>query len=223
MLHPFSCRPFASCRGLGLAALLSCLAACSWLADDWQAAVRDDTPEAYENFLKAHPGSQHATAARVRREALLDERDWQAARGADTPEAYGHYVAVHPQGLWSELANRRRAPPAENPEPEPATPPQSAPPPIEEARETAAPAAPVAHHFAQLGSYSSEALALRSWRRLQAAHAQLGPLQPVITRVPQSGTSLYRLRVGLPSRSEASALCAALVGAGAECIAPPPP
>lgn len=206
--------------GASIIAALFCLCGCSRTEAAWQQAVHTDTPDSYELFLKRSPGSEHAADARIRRDALIDERDWQVARSANSVAAYAAYFTAHPNGVWAELAVRRR----DQSSVQPVVPEQ----PADAAVDPDAPAAtptPVEQaprHFVQLGAYSSGNLANQSWERMQGSHAELRGLEPVIVQVPgPASASLYRLRIAIPSREGAERLCAALVRAGADCLLAP--
>jgi len=200
------------------------LLGCATRDDAWEEAVKTDTPDAYDSYLQKNPRSQRAAEARVRRDALVDHRDWLVARRTNSIDGYSAYLAAHADGVWSELATRRRdallklqssagvaeAPPAGQ-APQASQTPQAA-----VAPPTAAPAP--ADYFVQLGAFSSNVAARQSWQRLQRSFAELQGLQPRIDSRPIRGSSLYRLRIVVASKEQGDLLCLALKRGGAECV-----
>jgi hypothetical protein len=98
------------------------------LARAWSAAEQEDSRQAYERFLQAHPEHPRAEEARRRAAALrLSEResptatppvpesqpreellrDWSAARQEDSREAYEAFLSRHPEGEQADLARSR--------------------------------------------------------------------------------------------------------------------
>jgi hypothetical protein len=73
----------------------------------------------------------------------------------------------------------------------------------------------------QIGAYSSEALADRSWNAAAAAApgAMAGKSKRVAPVTKGDGTTVYRTAIGgFASRDEALALCAKLQAAGQTCF-----
>jgi len=214
-------------RALLAAMVLLSVAACSSADKSWHVTMRTDTPDAYEAFMAQHPDSKHVDLARVRRDALVDERDWNVARRRATVDAYGAYLEVHPEGVWSGLAARRReALLKQTPKDTSAVVGETAssvPPPSGDAPSGDLPSVdpsvsdPVMHYM-QLGAFSSARAARSSWGRLKPSFTELADLQPLIDATPLKGSSLYRLRIGFESREDAERVCAALRRGGAECI-----
>lgn len=200
------------------------LLGCATRDDAWEETVKTDTPDAYDSYLQKNPRSQRAAEARVRRDALVDHRDWLVARRTNSIDGYSAYLAAHADGVWSELATRRRdallklqssagvaeAPPAGQ-APQASQTPQAA-----VAPPTAAPAP--ADYFVQLGAFSSNVAARQSWQRLQRSFAELQGLEPRIDSRPIRGSSLYRLRIVVASKEQGDLLCLALKRGGAECV-----
>ena len=86
---------------------------------DWRRAQATDTPEAYREFLRRHPGSPFTTLV----EAILAETeaaghpaearseltgnataDWRRVQATDTPEAYREFLRRHPGSPFTTLA-----------------------------------------------------------------------------------------------------------------------
>lgn len=206
---------------------LVALVACAKSDDAWQQAMQTDTPDAYERFLERNPGSPRAAEARIRRDALIDERDWLVARRSNSVDAFDKYIAAHGEGAWVELATRRRNAIAGSESPDKSlagsSPASSAteslgltPPPAALAAVTT----PNPPQYIQLGAFSSAVAAKKSWERLQRSFVELQPFEPTIDESPVRGSSLYRLRVGVDSREHAELVCSALVRGGAACILP---
>lgn len=206
------------------------LLGCATRDDAWEEAVKTDTPDAYDSYLQKNPRSQRAAEARVRRDALVDHRDWLVARRTNSIDGYSAYLAAHADGVWSELATRRRdallklqssagvaeAPPAGQAPQAAQAPPASQTPQAAVAPPTAAPAP--ADYFVQLGAFSSNVAARQSWQRLQRSFAELQGLEPRIDSRPIRGSSLYRLRIVVASKEQGDLLCLALKRGGAECV-----
>ena len=82
-------------------------------ADDaaYAAAAAQDTPEGYEEYLRAYPTGRHAARARQRpeeRQAQADEAAYAEAQRVDTVEAYGAYLAAYPAGGHAQEARERQ-------------------------------------------------------------------------------------------------------------------
>lgn len=220
------------------------VAGCAQSNPEWEKVRKLDTPEAYEKFEKQFPASREIELSRTRRAALLDEREWQGASRVDTAEAYAAYLAQHPSGLWVARARLRQAelvaaaPPApdaaaaeavakaagvpsseESAQPvAPVVAKASAPEPVKaKAAETAVKPQKSAESVTlQLGAFSSAERAQKSWREAQGIVASLRGAKPSIAH--GAGSSLYRLRVEVVSRTEGERVCNALRKAGGSCI-----
>ncbi|MEY4848129.1 MAG: hypothetical protein RLZZ36_1242 [Pseudomonadota bacterium] len=218
-----------SCALLGTFFAVALLG-CSTRDDGWEEAVKTDTPDAYDSYLQKHPRSQRAAEARVRRDALVDQRDWLVARRTNSIDGYSAYLAAHADGVWSELATRRREAllKLQAPVDSPSTPP-AAPAPLDDAASASVPTLPTeasapasvpvrADYVIQLGAFSSNAAARQSWQRMQRSFVELQGFEPRIDSRPVKGSSLYRLRLVLASKEQGDLLCAALKRGGAECV-----
>ncbi len=75
----------------------------------YRKAVAAGTMEAYEEFLRKFPGSQHAPQVRKLIAALVDDRAWNRAREKDTIAAYNSYIIAFPEGAYVSQAKRRMA------------------------------------------------------------------------------------------------------------------
>jgi uncharacterized protein YfaS (alpha-2-macroglobulin family) len=65
--------------------------------EDWRAALRRDSLQSYQQFLAAHPDSEHAAAnARQRIATLERQRDFAKAQEANSVAALENYLPDHP-------------------------------------------------------------------------------------------------------------------------------
>jgi len=182
--------PFAA------AAVLTVLAGCSRVQQDWQVAQQAGTPQAYGSFVAQHPDSELAGIARQRIAQLTEEAAWHQAVRMNTAAAYQEYLTRYPAGTWSQDARIRM-----------------------ESRSMAAatgPGAPVtspgptrsAGYAVQLGAFSSAANADTAWKQLSSrSAAELQGLTPQVVPVVSAGRSLYRLQVRVASQVAAHQLC----------------
>ena len=83
------------------------LAACSDPQQDWEAARLADTPQAYSEFLKAHPQGSYAQRARTRIEELDREQAWEDAQRTATASAYEAFLDQYPAGAHSREARQQ--------------------------------------------------------------------------------------------------------------------
>ena len=216
------------------------LAGCSHESADWKSATAADTTEAYQQFLQQHPKSANAVQAQARIQQLAEDRDWQAAAAADTRDAYQQFVAQHPDSKWAQEARIRienfaqsgasggkvasangaasagpattasqattAAPAAENSAPQPGIP--------------GAKIASAEHgHFVQLGAYHSKARAESEWKLLAAKYpSELKSLKPHYVPGKSKNGPVYKLRVSVPSASDATGLCARLKKHAQVCV-----
>jgi cell division protein FtsN len=218
---------------LCLTALLG-VAGCSRQQSDWEKAVRANTPETYEQFLKKYPSGDFTAQAQARLKELYEERDWQKARDTDTLEGYQAFLKQYPEGKWTEEARIRvenftlasapssAIPPAQA---TPAPPAAAAPNPAANAvapkvpavPKAVAPPAPTAPAAAgtygiQLGAFKSGADAANArWVQLEKKYPKLltGLMPKVAPKKSASGT-LYRLQVANLSEKHAASICKTL-------------
>lgn len=80
-----------------------------------------------------------------------------------------------------------------------------------------APAAVAGGARIQLGAYNSEGIAKEAWSRLVKRFEELGTANYSVEPVTSGGKTLYRLRMGTGSTSEANAVCGRLRVAGESC------
>lgn len=216
------------------ASLALAVAACSRVSDDWRSAQAADTTEAYQQFVQQHADSEFSSQAQARIKQLAEDRDWQQASTLDTRDAYEQFTAQHADGKWAQEArvrieNFQLATGTSASANATAAPPVAAAAPVAEqpavtkpvvtkpaaAKPAAAPAKAASkasgEHYAQLGSFSSEARAQADWQRVRAKWPkQLGALKPHYVAGKVGGKTVHRLQVGLASREKAVELCAAL-------------
>lgn len=224
-----------------IAALLSA-AACSDPEKAWELAEREDSSQAYLEFLAKYPEGELADRARRRIEELKMERAWERAQFRDRVDIYQRFLAQYPDSEHADAARRRiaelereaawraaadsedlatieafleRYPDA----------PQAA-----AARELIAkltppePETPPAPRERpgdfrlQLGAFRSAAAAEREVRRLVGLYGErlLGPVR--IYTPAETGSHWFFLRSAPMSRAEARTLCAALQADGQSCF-----
>lgn len=85
------------------------------------------------------------------------------------------------------------------------------------ASKSSAPVASAGGSRIQLGAYNSEGIAKEAWKRLVKRFEELGTASYSIEPVTAGGKTLYRLRMGAGSTSEANAVCGRLRVAGETC------
>jgi hypothetical protein len=203
---------------------LASASGCSRRQNEWEAARRTDTVEAYQRFLAAFPEGEFVSQAQARVRELEEAGDWQKAIRADTAEAYQEFVARHPQGRMSDearirignlaLAQTPSGTPQETAAPVPLDVTSSA------ADTAAAPATPDATYRIQLGAFAGgDKQAMNEWRRLQGAYPEvLGGLTPSVKLATTNSGHLYRLQAGLMTEERARASCAALKSKNQACV-----
>lgn len=90
-----------------LAFLCLLLCACASPEKDWQLASRDDSPNAYLEFLAKHPDSEFADRARQRIEELQVIRAWERAEFKNTLTAYQSFIEKFDGSEYTAEARRR--------------------------------------------------------------------------------------------------------------------
>jgi len=83
------------------------LCACTSPEKDWQLASRDDSPNAYLEFLAKHPDSEFADQARQRIAELQVIRAWERAEFKDTLAAYQAFVEKFADSPYTPKARAR--------------------------------------------------------------------------------------------------------------------
>ncbi len=71
------------------------LLSCASPEKDWQLAERDDSQNAYLEFLAKHPDSKFAEQARLRINELKVLRAWERAEFKDTLDAYDAFISKY--------------------------------------------------------------------------------------------------------------------------------
>ncbi|MGM0566525.1 MAG: hypothetical protein ACQESX_07215 [Bacteroidota bacterium] len=84
----------------------------------WLAAERRGTIDAYQGYLRDHPGGTYASnarsaisslelKARQKRQKQQEETAWNTAKSKNTIKAYETYLASYPNGNYASAANTR--------------------------------------------------------------------------------------------------------------------
>jgi hypothetical protein len=196
-----------------LAASLA-LAACSRQESAWRSSQQQDTPAAYENYLRDYPAGAHVGAARLRLGELREQQDWERATRFDTPESFQRYLAGYPAGRFAATARERLSgflPAAASGDGQGV------------AGALPAAASEAGGYRVQLGAFrDGEAAARRAWGELRGRHADLvGTLSPQVDLVSRDGRDLWRLQAGPLSEARAREVCAALELRGVACLPVP--
>lgn len=85
---------------LGLVCILLLLSACSGEKNEWKDAITQNTIQAYEDFLQAHPDGEFAAGAKAKIESIyLDQ-----AKKTNTISAYREFLQRYPDGKLAEEA-----------------------------------------------------------------------------------------------------------------------
>lgn len=85
---------------LGVLLLLS---SCDTAKRDWEKANKRNTVEAYHEFIRKHPKSEHISEADEKVEALI----WERARKVNEIEAYEKYLSQYPEGKYVGEAKQK--------------------------------------------------------------------------------------------------------------------
>ena len=93
-------------RALFILTILA-LSACDNPDKAWRMTQRDDTPDAYLQFLAKYPDSEQAGAARARIVALKEVRAWERAEFRNNEEAYRAFIEKFPTGEYAAKAHNR--------------------------------------------------------------------------------------------------------------------
>ena len=83
------------------------LAACSNPEKDWEIAQRDDTPEAYLEFLARHPNTEYLEQARARVAELKVLRAWERAEFRDSENGYQDFLERFPESEQADAARQK--------------------------------------------------------------------------------------------------------------------
>lgn len=199
-------------------AMLVATTGCDRRQSDWEAARKNDSVEAYGDFLKHYPDGDFVSQAKARLAELQQEEDWKTALAEDTAQGYQQFVERHPQGGHADEARIRvenlnlAAPPAPASMPGAALPSKPGTP--------AASGKLAASVFrVQLGAFSSETRARSEWQQATKTwHKELAGLGYTIEKAKVGGSTLYRLQTGGVPESRARAICAALQAHHEACV-----
>lgn len=106
--------PLAPRRTIVCSMLIAVLAmlhlqACSRQETEWRRVRAEDSPAAYEDYLRRNPGAAHREEAQERLRALREEREWERALRLDAPEAFQQYLGAYPEGRYAAEARERLA------------------------------------------------------------------------------------------------------------------
>jgi cell division protein FtsN len=136
-----------------------------------------------------------------------------------TPAAQTPPAAAKAPTIDSILAENAQTPakPLIKAKPAPAAPPPAAKP---VAKEEATPVAKSGAFVVQIGAFSSQALADRSWDQAAGlAPGQMAGKGKRVAPLAKNGATLYRTSItGFSTRAEAEGLCAKLTAAGRTCF-----
>ena len=83
------------------------LMSCASPDKEWQLAERDDTQNAYLEFLAKYPNSEFAEPARRRIDELKILRAWERAEFKNTLVAYEDFIARHGDNEYTQAAEAR--------------------------------------------------------------------------------------------------------------------
>lgn len=97
-------RPGPALRVIVLAVLL---VGCSSAEKDWNIAQRDDTPEAYLEFLAKHPDSEYVELAKQSVAEVKVKRAWERAEFRDSEIGYRDFTDRFPDSEQAALAQAR--------------------------------------------------------------------------------------------------------------------
>jgi hypothetical protein len=181
---------------------------------DWQAAAAADTRDAYEQFVAQHADSKWAQEARIRIENFAQSgATGGKVAGANAATANG----AAPAGPATTASQATTAPPAAAEKPAPA---HGAGKSHAGAAGAKVASAKSGHdHFVQLGAYHSKARAESEWKLLSAKYpSELKSLKPHFVAAKSKAGPVYKLRVAVPSASDATGLCARLKKHSQVCV-----
>jgi hypothetical protein len=178
---------------------------------DWQTAAAADTRDAYEQFVAQHPDSKWAQEARIRIENFAQSGATSgkvASANAATPNA------AAPAGPATTASQATMAPPGTAEKAAPAHGAGKA-----HAGAAVASAKGGHEHFVQLGAYHSKARAESEWKTLSAKYpSELKSLKPHFVAAKSKTGPVYKLRVEVPSASDATGLCTRLKKHSQVCV-----
>jgi cell division septation protein DedD len=225
-----------------VAAVALLVIGCSGRQQQWEAARRADTLEAYQQFLRSFPEGEFVSQAQARMRELQETADWQKAVQIDTADGYQQFLNQHPQGRMADEARIRLGnfALAQTPSntPSDVAPEAGSGAPKAASTSAAAPSAPASlatgsamtaatragNYRIQLGAFSGgDKQAMNEWRRLEAEYPQLlHGLSPSVKLVTTNTGHLYRLQAGALDEPSARKVCATLKTHNQPCIIVPP-
>jgi hypothetical protein len=85
------------------------ISACGNQQSAWEVTERDDTPNAYLEFLAKYPEGEFAEHARQRLEQLKEIRAWERSQFRDNENAYRDFIENFPNSNFIAPANERLA------------------------------------------------------------------------------------------------------------------
>jgi len=106
---PLSPRRTILCSTLLAVLAMLQLQACGRQETEWRRVRAEDSPAAYEDYLRRNPGGAHSEEAQERLRALREEREWERALRLDAPEAFQQYLGAYPEGRFAAEARERLA------------------------------------------------------------------------------------------------------------------
>jgi hypothetical protein len=176
---------------------------------DWQAAAAADTRDAYEQFVAQHADSKWAQEARIRIENFAQSgasggkvASANAATPATPATAAGPAVSAPPVAAEKPASTKGAA--------------------MRHAGAQGAStklASAKGAHFVQLGAYHSKARAESEWKLLAAKYpSELKSLKPHFVPGKYKSGPVYKLRVSVPSASDATDLCTRLKKHSQACV-----
>ncbi len=79
------------------------LSGCATTRSAWREAQRENTVQAYQDFLQKYPQSEFAAGATRK----VEERAWQRAQQDDTAEGYRNFLSICPKSAFVTKAEKR--------------------------------------------------------------------------------------------------------------------
>ena len=217
------------CLATCVLTLLQC--GCSRQSEEWDRAVKTDTPAGYQYYLKRYPEGDKAKLAEARSAALIEHRQWLAVSRIPSETGLNAFLRDNPSSIWAPLAQHivetLSAPDASEPEPQsvdqqssdheaepiPDAVQSQEPKPVAAPR----PATPKATRV-QLGAFKTRSAAMAALDSAKATSSALRASEPQIDVISVKGQSLYRVRTGVPSEEQAKKACAELSRVGSTCL-----
>ena len=199
------------------------MSGCGSVEKDWSMAKDANTLNAYQDFLRKHPGNAHADNAQGRILALKDDLAWNTAHSTDTVAAYQGYLnswsgGIHAGEAAFQIKALQRAAEWKVVSADPSVPqlrafllkyPQGA-----EADQARAQLKDYGYRV-QIAESSSEKGAERQRDRMEARFGKV--LNDIVIVPPIGAETKYRITSQPMSQSAAGSACAALERAHQAC------